>query len=526
MSTSLAVDLHKLSRAVNLGIPLLALIFFMLGNLSFYFHFFTVAFLLLSIVNLFYLTVQTRHTILRNFGVLGQARYLIESIGPEMRQYLFASDNEERPFNRTERSEVYRKAKNVDSALSFGTLQNYNADEVKIRHSMYPTDKTDLAPFSVTFGEERGLETAYTITKPMLISAMSYGALGAQAVRALARGAKDAGIPMNTGEGGYPKYHLKEGCDLIFQMGTAKFGVRHDDGSLDDDKLRELASQPQIKMIEIKLSQGAKPGKGGLLPKEKISAEIAELRNVKPGKDVISPPHHVECTDKTSTVAFIRRVQEVSGLPVGIKLCVGCSDEFRELVREMKAQDVFPDYIAVDGGEGGTGAAPKAFMDGMGLPLYPGLNTVNQTLVNEGVRGRMKLLASGKLISPGRQLAAIALGADACYSARGFMLALGCIQALQCGNNTCPVGITTHDPTLAKGLVIDDKARRVTNYVRNCYKEFTELLAATGVQNHRELTIDRLYIPDGSTLAQYLRELRQRDAANVPTAASLAPAMV
>ncbi|MFU8849298.1 MAG: glutamate synthase-related protein, partial [Opitutales bacterium] len=265
-------------------------------------------------------------------------------------------DREERPFNRTERSEIYRKSKNIDSAGSFGTLLEYDASEIKLRHSMFPTREEDVLPFRVTFGETRGIARPYTITQPMIISAMSYGALGAPAVRALARGAARAGIPMNTGEGGHPKYHLMEECDLIFQLGTAKFGVRHEDGTLDEQKLRDLAANPHVRMIEIKFSQGAKPGKGGLLPAEKISREIAELRHVPMGQDVVSPPYHAECRDLTTTVAFIARIQDLVEIPVGIKMCIGSLDEFADFVREMKRADRFPDFITIDGGEGGTGA--------------------------------------------------------------------------------------------------------------------------------------------------------------------------
>ena len=501
MTTSLKIDLHKLAKFTNLALPLLTLTFLVVGTVSsFYFHFLTITFLIMTVINLFYMRVQTSHTVLRNFGLIGQGRYMIESIGPELRQYLFMNDTEERPFNRVERSEVYRKAKDIESASSFGSQENFDSHEIKIRHSMYPVAKDDLVPYSVTFGEERGLASAYTIDKPIIISAMSYGALGEHAVRALARGARQAGIPMNTGEGGYPKYHLMEGCDLIFQMGTATFGVRKEDGSLDDGRLRQLAARREVKMVEVKFSQGAKPGKGGLLPKEKITDEIAELRGVPKGQDVVSPTSHVECRDPASTVRFIRHVQEVCGLPVGIKLCVGCFGEFRTLVREMKNQDIFPDYISIDGAEGGTGAAPKAFMDTVGVPLFPALRGVNAILVEEGVRDRLKLLAAGKLISPGKWLMAMCLGADACYSARGFMLSIGCIQALQCGNNTCPVGITTHDPALQRGLVIAAKANRVEHYVKNCTKEFKELLSSAGCRSLRELTYDRLYTPSGSNL--------------------------
>lgn len=501
MAMTLEIDLHRMSRSVNIAMFLLLPVSFLAGyHVSFYFHFITVTLLFLNVINGFYLFVQKRHTLLRNFGVLAQARYFIESIGPEMRQYLFASDTEERPFNRQERAEVYRKAYSVDSAASFGSQNEFDATELKIRHSMFPVHAKDMEPFYVVLGEERQLPTAYSIDQPIIISAMSFGALGENAVRSLARGAKAAGIPMNTGEGGHPKYHLMEGCDLIFQIGTAKFGVRNDDGSLNDCKLSALTENESIRMVEIKLSQGAKPGKGGLLPKEKISAEIAELRGVPRDRDVVSPPGHLECSDAAATVKFIGRVQDVGGLPTGIKLCLGNVAEFEKLVEEMKSQQIYPDWITVDGAEGGTGAAPKSFMDSVGMPLWPALHTVNQTLIEAGIRDRMKLLASGKLINAGRIITAMALGADACYSARGFMLSLGCIQALQCGKNTCPIGITTHDPELQRGLDIASKSVRVKNFVHNLVHDVEQLQAATGKRSHRDLTVDDLYVPEGSIL--------------------------
>ena len=501
MSTA-KVDLHKLARITNFMIAASTGAFFFAGYfLSFWFHFGTVFFLMLTVANFFYRHVQTQHTILRNFGVIGQMRYVLESVGPELRQYLFSTDTEERPFNRVERAEVYRKAKGIEGAQSFGSQYEYDENEIKLRHAMFPTDHDELEPYRLTFGEERGLAQTYTIDKPIAISAMSFGSLGSQAIRTLSRGARMAGIPMNTGEGGFPKYHLQEGADLIFQMGTGKFGVRNDDGTLNDEKLAQLAAHDPVKMVEIKFSQGAKPGKGGLLPKEKITPEIAELRGVPMGKDVVSPPYHVECRDRTSTVKFIRRVQEAAQVPVGIKLCVGHPAEVGELFREMKRQDVYPDYISIDGGEGGTGAAPKAYLDGVGMPLFPALKSVSEIMVDLGVRDRMKLLAAGKLVTPSRMIGAMCLGADAIYTARGFMLAIGCIQALQCGNNSCPVGITTHDPSLQRGLVIGDKAHRVVNYVKGTGKDVEDLLCSMGVKRVRDLSPAHLYIPHDSILS-------------------------
>ncbi len=496
------LDLHLLAKITNLLLPAALVLSFLAGlNISFYFHFLTVALLMLNALNFAYLFIQRRHTLLRNFGILGQARYLMESIGPELRQYFFANDLEERPFNRAERSEVYRKSRGIDSTGAFGSLNEYDREEIKLRHSLFPTPHDRLLPYELIVGAARGLTSAYKINHPIMISAMSYGALSSGAVEALSTGAKAAGILVNTGEGGFPKYHLRGGADLIFQLGTAKFGVRHPDGSLDDDAFRKLCALPEIKMVEIKLSQGAKPGKGGILPKEKISEEISQLRGVGRDHDVVSPPGHVECHDLPSTIAFIRHVQTISELPTGIKLCLGSPQEFEQLVREMIKQDCFPDFITVDGAEGGTGAAPTSFLDGVGMPLFVALRTIDRILIRENVRNRTVLFASGKLINPAKQLLALCLGADACYTARGFMLALGCIQALQCNRNTCPVGITTHDPSLTRGFVIEEKAKRVHNYVTGMLHDIDHLIAAAGVRRASELTLDHLYIPDQHELA-------------------------
>lgn len=496
MSTSLTINLEKIARFVNMGLPLLFLAFLFAGYYySFYWHFLTVTFFMATILNLFYRHVQKQHALLANFGWVAQGRYLIESIGPELRQYLFTNDREERPFNRVERAEVYRKAKGVDSSSAFGSQLEFDGSEYKLSHSMYPLSKSEIKPYQLTFGEERGIANTVTIDKPVIISAMSYGSLGSHAIRALARGAKKAGVLMNTGEGGYPKYHLMEDCGLIFQMGTAKFGVRHHDGTLDEDKLRELAALPQIKMIEIKFSQGAKPGKGGLLPKEKVTQEISELRGVPMGQDIVSPPFHTECHNPETTVRFIHKVQEVSELPVGIKMCLGRPEEFRELLQTMKRLEIFPDYITIDGAEGGTGAAPKTFMDDLGMPLFQALPIVEQILQEIGIRDRLKLMCAGKLINPGRQFITLSLGAQACYTARGFMLSLGCIQAMNCNLNTCPVGITTHKKHLQQGLDIEDKSERVKNYILQMEHDHYELLASLGKKSFEELNPKNVIFP-------------------------------
>ncbi len=439
--------------------------------------------------------IQKKHTLLSNFGILAFLRYFLESLGPEFRQYLYSSDIEEKPFNRTERRDVYIKAKNEDKASAFGSLLNFDEKEYKLKHSLYPEIQKNIAPFSLTFGEERGLKNFYKINNPLLIGGMSYGSLGKAAVRALARGAKKANISMNTGEGGYPKYHLMENCDLIFQMGTAKFGVRKENGDLDENKLTALCQKPQIKMIEIKLSQGGKPGKGGLLPKEKITEEIANLRNIPLGQDLLSPPRHNECKDAYSTVRFIKKIQDISELPVGVKFCLGRENEIHELFSTMKKENLFPDYIAIDGSEGGTGAAPKTFMDDLGYPLMPSLQIVREVLKELSIIDKFKILCSGKLINSGKQMMALAFGADAVYTARGFLLALGCIQALRCYSNSCPTGITTHDPHLMKGLDIENKSERVKNYALNLIKYNYELLGSLGLKSFSELKSEHIITP-------------------------------
>ncbi len=451
--------------------------------------------LCVNMINWYYLYIQKKHTLLANFGVLALFRYLIESVGPELRQYLFSSDMEERPFSRIERTDLYKIAKNEEKSSAFGSLLNFDGTSFKLKHSFYPSSLKDIQPYHLCFGNERDLRATYTINNLVMISAMSYGALGKKAIQALSRGAKKANIALNTGEGGYPKYHLMEGADLIFQMGTAKFGVRNEDGSFNPDLLEKIANIPQVKMVEIKFSQGAKPGKGGLLPKEKINEEIAELRGVPMGKDVVSPAGHAECSSPESTVRFIRKIQEISKLPVGIKFCMGSVKELAEMLIEMKKQNTFPDYIALDGTEGGTGAAPKIFMDDLGYALFPAIEKITDLLKEHHTQDKLKLVTSGKLISASKQIIALSLGAHAIYTARGFMLALGCIQALRCNNNTCPTGITTHSDRLQRGLDIEEKSERVKNYAMNINYHHYELLAAMGEKHFSDLSKDNLIFP-------------------------------
>lgn len=485
--------MEKTAFFINLLLPLIALFTFLTGIFySSNFYFLTGIFFLLTVLNFYYRHIQKSHTLLSNFGLLALLRYFLESLGPELRQYLYSSDTEERPFNRIERAEVYNRSKNIRQSAAFGSQLKFDSSEFKLKHSFYPREEGESKGFLLRFGEG---SHSYQTDKPLFISAMSYGSLGYRAVRALARGAKKAGIALNTGEGGYPKYHLMEGCHLIFQLGTGKFGARKLNGDLDPERLEAIAKLEPVKMIEIKFSQGAKPGKGGILPKEKITEEIAELRNVPMDQDVVSPPFHRECEDVLSTVKFIRQIQEIVSIPVGIKFCLGREEELRDILSVMKQQDIFPEYIALDGSEGGTGASTKTFMDDIGYPLFDALRILQHFLKEMEIRKNLKVLGSGKLISSGKQLIALGLGADAIYTARGFLLALGCIQALRCHTNRCPTGITTHNPALLKGLDIEEKSERVKNYALQILKSNQEMLEALGLSSFQQLREEHVFVP-------------------------------
>ncbi len=432
---------------------------------------------------------QTEQTIRRNYPVLGRFRYAFEHMGEFFRQYFFAMDREELPFNRAERSWAYRAAKNVDNTIAFGSTRDLRpTGSVFFVNCPYPTLGEDAVPTTdVTIGTY--CDKPYTTSSLINVSGMSYGALSKPAVLALSKGAKQAGSWMNTGEGGLSPYHLEGGADIVFQIGTAKFGVRDEEGNLSDEKLREVASKDAVKMFEIKLSQGAKPGKGGILPGAKVSAEIAAIRGLKVGEDAISPNRHVEINSSADLLDMIERVRRVTGKPVGFKMVVGAAawmDTLFELIHERGIESA-PDFITIDGADGGTGAAPMALMDFVGLPLRESLPMVVDKLNQYGLRERVKVICSGKLITPSGVAWALSIGADFVVSARGFMFALGCIQALQCNKNTCPTGITTHDAKLQKGLVPEDKAQRVANYIKNMTYEVGILTHSCGVKEPREL---------------------------------------
>lgn len=433
---------------------------------------------------------QTEQTIRRNFPVLGRFRYFFEHMGEFFRQYFFAMDREELPFNRADRSWVYRAAKNVDSTIAFGSTRSLTpTGEVLFLNCPFPTLTEDAAlPRNVIIGE--GYTKHPYITNSLFnISGMSYGALSKQAVLSLSKGAKEAGAWMNTGEGGLSPYHLEGGADLVFQIGTAKYGVRDKDGNLCDGKLLEIARHEQVKMFEIKMSQGAKPGKGGILPGIKVSAEIAEIRGIEAGKDSISPNGHLDIKNIDDLLNMIVRVRKVTGKPVGFKAVVG-KQEFYDMLLDAvnkKGREFAPDFITVDSADGGTGAAPQSLMDYMGLPLKESLPFIVDKLVEHNLKDRIKVISSGKLVTPAGVAWALSMGADFVTSARGFLFSLGCIQALQCNKNTCPTGITTQDPKLQKGLNPAEKSVRVGQYIKNMVYEVGTIAHSCGVREPREL---------------------------------------
>ena len=439
-----------------------------------------------------YDVIQSRHTILRNFPVVGHLRYLFESISPEIQQYFVERRTDGVPFTRNQRSLAYTRAKGVNDTHPFGTeLHILTPDYEGIRHSIFPCAVREEPP-RVIVGN-KACKRPYNASV-LNISAMSFGALSKNAILALNKGAKVGGFYHNTGEGGLSPYHLAGGGDLVWQIGTAYFGCRTHDGDFDSGLFREKAQHEQVKMIELKLSQGAKPGHGGVLPAVKNSEEIASIRHIKPHTMVLSPPGHRAFADADGLIRFVDRLRSLSGgKPVGFKLCVGRTEEFLEICEAMVRADCYPDFITVDGAEGGTGAAPLEFSDSVGIPLEPALIFVRRTLDYYGIKKHIKIIASGKILSAASILKMKALGADMCNSARGFMFSLGCIQALRCNTNKCPTGVTTQDPKLVKGLVVEDKYKRVANFHLNTLRAVMELVAAAGKKSLDDVDVD-IYI--------------------------------
>ena len=445
---------------------------------------------LIAVVVMFVVDItQTKSAVRRNFPVVGRFRYLFENMGEFFRQYFFAQDREEMPFNRAQRSWVYRAAKGLDSTVAFGSTLNITPPGTPIFvNCPYPVLEVDTSPTEpMTIGPYA--RKPYAAKSVFNVSAMSYGAISKPAVLALSNGSRMAGNWMNTGEGGISPWHLEGGCDIVYQIGTAKYGVRGNDGKLSDEKLRETGEIEQVKMIELKLSQGAKPGKGGILPGGKVTAEIAAIRGIPEGEDSISPNRHPEIDSASDLLDTINRIRDVSGLPVGFKAVIGAYGWLDELFDEVRERGIesAPDFITIDSGDGGTGAAPMSLIDSVGLPIRESLPLVVDILVKHGLRDRIRVIASGKLINPTGAALALSLGADFVNSARGFMFALGCIQALQCNKNTCPTGITTHNKRLQRGLVPEDKAERVARYSKTMRKEIGIIAHSCGVPEPRKL---------------------------------------
>jgi glutamate synthase domain-containing protein 2 len=453
---------------------------------------------------------QTQQTIRRNHPVIGRFRYFFEHLGEFFRQYFFALDREELPFNRAQRSWVYRAAKDIDSTVAFGSTNPLNVPgDYIFLNGLFPPLEDEITPRQpLTFGTDYARQP-YQTTAFFNISAMSFGALSRPAVTALSHGAKEAGIWLNTGEGGISPYHFKGGCDLVFQIGTAKYGVRDAQGGLDDNKLREVAAHEQVKMFEIKLSQGAKPGKGGILPGIKVTEVIASTRGIPVGEDSISPNRHPDIDSIDDLLSMIHHVRETTGKPTGIKAVIGQSDWLDELCAgiHQRGLEYAPDFFTVDSADGGTGAAPQSLIDYMGLPLKRSLPLLVRKLEDHGLRQRIRVIASGKMVNPSGVAAALCMGADAVNSARGFMFALGCIQALQCNKNTCPTGITTHDPDLQRGLDPRNKSTRVSSYAQNLMHEVEIIAHSCGVAEPRLLKACHAHIINERGIPQPLDEL-------------------
>jgi glutamate synthase domain-containing protein 2 len=451
---------------------------------------FVIGTIVLAIIIIFILDIsQTKQAIRRNYPVIGRFRYWFERLGEFFRQYFFAMDREELPFNRAQRTWVYRAAKDQNNTRAFGSTRDLSAPgTVLFVNCPFPTLYEDAAQLQpLTIGPD--CKHPYTTTSLVNISGMSYGAISRPAVLALSRGAHLAGCWMNTGEGGLSPYHLEGGADLVYQIGTAKYGVRDLAGNLSDEKLREVAAHEQVRMFEIKLSQGAKPGKGGILPAVKVTDEIATIRGIPPHQASISPNRHPEINNVDDLLDMIQHIRRVSGKPVGFKIVLGAYGWLDNLFESIlkRGEQSAPDFITLDSADGGTGAAPMALMDDVGIPLSESLPMLVDKLNQHGLRQRIKVIASGKLVTPADVAWALCVGTDFVVSARGFMFALGCIQALQCNQNSCPTGITTHNPRLQKGLNPHDKAVRVMNYVKNLNYEVGLIAHSCGVREPRLL---------------------------------------
>lgn len=438
--------------------------------------------------------VQRKHAIMRNFPILGRGRYVMEELRPKFYQYFIESDTNGRPISRIFRTVVYQRAKGQLDTSPFGTqLDVYEEGYEWMNHSIGALNAHNLDTHPRVRVGSRHCQQPYQASL-LNVSAMSFGSLSRNAVEALNGGAKIGGFAHNTGEGGISPYHEVPGGDLIYQIGTGYFGCRTKEGNFSPELFAERTASEQVKMIELKLSQGAKPGHGGILPGRKNTPEIAQIRGVKAGTDVLSPPYHTAFSTPVGLLEFVRQLQDLSDFkPVGFKLCIGRKSEFLAICKAIVDTGIYPDFITIDGGEGGTGAAPLEFSNSVGMPLREGLAFAYDALVGFDLKEHIRLFASGKVMTGFHIFQAIALGADATYSARAMMLALGCIQALECNQNTCPTGVTTQDKELAAGLVVSDKKVRVANYHKETMHSFVELMAAAGISDPTRINRSHVY---------------------------------
>ena len=449
---------------------------------------------------------QKKHAILRNYPIVGHLRYFFEQLGENFRQYFFLGDREEMPFNRATRGWIYRLAKDEGGVIGFGsTYDMHQAGALIFVNAPFPVLEDErLATPPLAIGEGF-CDQPFVARSIINISGMSYGAISKPAVQSLSRGAALAGCWMDTGEGGLSPYHLEGGCDIMMQIGTAKYGVRDAAGKMSEPRLRELAAIEQVRAFEIKLSQGAKPGKGGVLPGAKVTAEIAGIRGIPAGHDSISPNRHLDIANVDQLLDKIAFVRDLTGKPVGVKTAIGGWQFMNELCEAVLRRGVAsaPDFLAIDGGEGGSGAAPQALADHVSLSIDEALPRVVDALLEAGLEQRVRVIAAGKLVTSARAAWALSAGADFVNSARGFMFALGCVQALRCHLNTCPAGVTTHDPRLQRGLVVEEKSQRVANYCLNMNREIDMIAHSCGLHHAREFRRDHVRIvqPNGQSQA-------------------------
>ncbi len=438
--------------------------------------------------------LQTKHTIRRNFPVLGRMRYFMETLRPGIHQYFVESDTNGKPFNRLQRSLIYSRSKNQTNTVPFGTQLNvYDQGYEWINHSVNPIDMhhADMNPRVIIGSDQCTQKYSSSLFN---VSAMSFGSLSKNAILALNEGAKLGSFYHNTGEGGLSPYHLQGGGDIVWNIGTGYFSTRNADGTFSESEYEKRANLPNVKMIELKFSQGAKPGHGGILPKEKVTDEIAAIRLVNKGEDVISPPFHKAFTTPLELMSFVQKLRQLSnGKPIGLKICIGQKPQFIAICKAMVLTNIYLDFFTIDGGEGGTGAAPLEFSDHVGMPLRDAIAFAHDTLVGFGLKNQIKIICSGKIISGFDIVRALAAGADVCNSARGMMFALGCIQALECNTNSCPTGVATQKAHLVNGLVVKEKNIRVATYQKETVKSAVELMCAAGIDHPNKVDRDVMH---------------------------------